>query len=267
MSLEKAIHVLAHLYSYLSNTKDRRLLNDIRKTKGVQTALCRLFMVKQQFDPIDLYYNLAKYFVHKNELDAYNFILQSLSEHKVGLTDWGLKDWEFYKSLASTSMHFVSKFIKPYIDAIEQYNEAESVTFTSPSSSLEDLTPEVLTEDQQTILTLISDGKFSEAHALYKETSDKNNKFLHKITQSLLKQKTYQYPVIDHIITFMTDVKEDEDEDEIVKDLCQLTQSLVKMLTYDIASRVLSSIPLHEDRLIVRDTLFKHRDSITSSFT
>ena len=256
MSLEKAIHVLAHIYSYLSNTKDRRLL---RETKGVQTALCRLFMVKQQFEPKDLYYNLAKYFVHKNELDAYNFILQSLSEHKVGLTDWGLKDWEFYKSLASTSMHFV----KPYIDAIEQYNEAESIT----SPSLEDLTPEVLTEDQQTILTLIRDGKFSEAHTLYKETSDKNNKFLHKITQSLLKQKTYQYPVIDHIITFMTDVKEDEDEDEIVKDLCQLTQSLVKMLTYDIASRVLSSIPLHEDRVIVRDTLFKHRDSITSSFT
>jgi hypothetical protein len=254
MSLEKATHVLAHLYSYLSNAKDRRLLREIKGSS--------LFMVKQQFDPIDLYYNLAKYFVHKNELDAYNFILQSLSEHKVGLKDWGLKDWIFYKSLASTSMHFVSEFIKPYIDAIEQEER-----ITSPSPSLEDLTPEVLTQDQQTILTLISDGKFSEAHTLYKEMSNKNNKFLYKITQSLLKQKTYQYPVIDHIITFMTDVKEDEDDYEIIKDLCQLTESLVKMLTYDIASRVLSSIPLHEDRVIVQDALFKYRDSITSSFT
>jgi hypothetical protein len=127
MSLEKATHLLAHLYSYLSNAKDRRLKEE-----------SPLFMVKQQFDPIDLYYNLAKYFVHKNELDAYNFILQSLSEHKVGLTDWGLKDWVFYKSLASTSMHFVSKFIKPYIDAIEQERIASSLV-------------EVLTEDQQTI--------------------------------------------------------------------------------------------------------------------
>ena len=213
MSLEKATHLLAHLYSYLSNAKDRRLKEE-----------SPLFMVKQQFDPIDLYYNLAKYFVHKNELDAYNFILQSLSEHKVGLTDWGLKDWVFYKSLASTSMHFVSKFIKPYIDAIEQ----ERITSQSPSSLVE-----VLTEDQQTILTLIRDEKFSEAHALYKEAS---NKFL-------------------------------QDDYEIIKDLCQLTESLVKMLTYDIASRVLSSIPLHEDRVIVKDALFKYRDSITSSFT
>jgi hypothetical protein len=209
MSLEKATHVLANLYSYLSNAKDRRLKEE-----------SPLFMVKQQFDPIDLYYNLAKYFVHKNELDAYNFILQSLSEHKVGLTDWGLKDWVFYKSLASTSMHFVSKFIKPYIDAIEQERIASSLV-------------EVLTEDQQTILTLIRDEKFSEAHALYKEAS---NKFL-------------------------------QDDYEIIKDLCQLTESLVKMLTYDIASRVLSSIPLHEDRVIVKDALFKYRDSITSSFT
>jgi hypothetical protein len=209
MSLEKATHLLAHLYSYLSNAKDRRLKEE-----------SPLFMVKQQFDPIDLYYNLAKYFVHKNELDAYNFILQSLSEHKVGLTDWGLKDWVFYKSLASTSMHFVSKFIKPYIDAIEQERIASSLV-------------EVLTEDQQTILTLIRDEKFSEAHALYKEAS---NKFL-------------------------------QDDYEIIKDLCQLTESLVKMLTYDIASRVLSSIPLHEDRVIVKDALFKYRDSITSSFT
>lgn len=237
MSLEKATYVLAHLYSYLSNAKDRRLLREI----------------KQQFEP---YYNLAKYFVHKNELDAYNFILQSLSEHKVSLKDWGLKDWVFYKSLASTSMHFVSKSIKPYIDAIEQ---EERITSLSPS--LDDLTPEVLTEDQQTILTLISNEKFSEAYVLYKETSNKNNKFL----KSLLKQKTYQYPVIDHIITFMTHVK--EDDYEIIKDLCQLTESLVKMLTYDTASRVLSSIPLHEDRVIVQDALFKYRDSITSSFT
>lgn len=215
MSLEKATHVLANLYIYLSNAKDRRLKEE-----------SPLFMVKQQFDPIDLYYNLAKYFVHKNELDAYNFILQSLSEHKVGLTDCGLKDWVFYKSLTSTSMHFVSKFIKPYIDAIEQ----ERITSqSSPTSPL----VEVLTEDQQTILTLIRDEKFSEAHALYKEAS---NKFL-------------------------------QDDYEIIKDLCQLTESLVKMLTYDIASRVLSSIPLHEDRVIVKDALFKYRDSITSSFT